>query len=285
MQITGATRFIAHIGYPTSSFRAPLIYNPYFAARAVDCVIVPIGCDAGAFTELVSALSKTTNCIGALVTMPNKILAAKIADRASSAVEICGSANALRFEGDGTVVADMFDGEGFARGLEVKGRAVADASVFLIGAGGVGSAIAAALAARGIAKLRLSDIEQRNAEQLAERLAHHYPTLAVTVGVTDPSGCDIVVNASPLGMEPGDPLPIDATRLSEAMIVGDVVLTEVMTPLLVAAAGRGCRVQTGLEMLFEQIPAYLEFFGLPSATSNELRAIANVEDDASSATR
>ena len=81
-------------------------------------------------------------------------------------------------------------------------------------------------------------------------------------------------NATPLGMKPGDALPLDVTALSSQTFVGDVVLSDADRPLIRAARAAGYRVQPGIDMLYEQIPAYLEFFGFGTATVEELRAVA-----------
>jgi len=141
----------------------------------------------------------------------------------------------------------------------------------------VGSAIAASLARAGVAELGLYDTQARAVAALGDRLAQHYPALRITTGSLDPAGFDIVVNATPLGMRPGDPLPLDASRLSATTFVGEVVMAQEMTPFLTAARGRGCEVQVGKDMLFEQIPAYLEFFGLPTTTADDLRAVARFD--------
>jgi shikimate dehydrogenase len=174
------------------------------------------------------------------------------------------------------LLGDMFDGTGFTRGLKHKGFVCAGARCLVVGAGGVGSAIAASLAAEGVGSIALPDTNDASAAALAARLSRHYPHLPVRVGSNDPAGCDLVVNGTPLGMEPGDPLPIDVTRLAASTFVGEVVMKTEITPLLQAARNRGCRIQIGTDMLFEMIPAYLEFFGFGSATSEELRAVAKV---------
>jgi shikimate dehydrogenase len=145
-----------------------------------------------------------------------------------------------------------------------------------VGAGGVGSAIAASLAAAGVAELTLFDVQAASAQSLAERLAAHYPALMLHTGSNDPADMDLVVNATPLGMNEGDRLPVEVERLSAATFVGEVVMRTEMTAFLSAAQARGCRVQIGSDMLFEQIPAYLEFFGLPSTTAENLRSIARL---------
>jgi shikimate dehydrogenase len=170
----------------------------------------------------------------------------------------------------------MFDGVGFARGVKRKGFGFDGASCLVVGTGGVGSAIAASLAAEGIASLSLFDTNSASAEALAARLRQHYPKLDVHVRSNDPAGYDLVVNGTPLGMRATDALPVDATRLSPGTFVGEVVMKQEITPLLRAAKDRGCRFQVGTDMLFEMIPAYLEFFGFGTATPDELRAVAKV---------
>jgi shikimate dehydrogenase len=111
---------------------------------------------------------------------------------------------------------------------------------------------------------------------LADRLRRHYPDLKVEIGKTDPDGYDIVINATPLGMNENDPLPFDVSHISPSAFAGEVVLSREITPFLAAARARGCGYQVGTDMLFEQIPAYLEFFDLPTTTAEELRAVARL---------
>ena len=153
----------------------------------------------------------------------------------------------------------MFDGDGFVRGFERKGRSIAGARVLVVGAGAVGSAIAASLAAAGPTAMMLSDALEGAAEALASRLQQRYPALDVQTGSRDPAGYDLIVNAIPLGMRDGDPLPFDTDRLAPETFVGEVVMKQEYTPLLKAAAAKGCRVQVGADVLFEMIPASLEF--------------------------
>lgn len=276
MRISGKTSFIAHIGWPTHSFKAPMIYNPYFERAGVDCVVVPMGCRPEHFDTFVRALFTLENITGALITMPHKVAVVELLDEVSPAVRIAGSCNAVKRDAAGRLVGDMFDGEGFVRGLRRKGVPLAGARVLVVGAGGVGSAIAASLAAAGVGTMGLFDARAEAAQALAARLGTHYPAIEVRTGSNDPAGWDVVVNATPLGMNPGDPLPIDMARLSSDTFVGEVVMKQEMTGFLAAAQARGCRFQVGTDMLFEQIPAYLEFFGLPSTTAEVLREVATL---------
>ncbi len=277
MRIDGHTSIIAHVGEPTSSFKAPLIYNPYFASIGLNAAVVPMGVRAGDFASSLPAIFRLTNVHGALVTMPHKIAVVPFLAEASTAVKVAGSCNAVLVRPDGSLKGDMFDGEGFVRGLRRKGARIAGASALVVGAGGVASAIAASLASAGLARLALFDIDRSAMEGLGERLAAHFPALHVTLGVNDATGRDIVVNATPLGMRAGDPLPTDPSRLAPEAFVGEVVMASEVTPFLAAARARGCRTQVGLDMLFEMIPAYLEFFGFPTTTPERLRALADLD--------
>jgi len=276
MRIRGTTALIAHLGFPTQAFQSPLIYNPYFAQAGIDAVVVPMGCRAEHFPSVLAAVFTLTNIRGALITMPHKVAAAALLNQASPAVRIAGSCNAVRRMEDGRLHGDLFDGEGFVRALRRKGCQLAGASALIIGAGGVGSAIAASLAAAHSRAMALFDIHPERARRLADRLASYYPNLEVSSNSNDPAGRDIIVNATPMGTHNDDPLPVDVERIEPGAWVGEVVLTAEMTPLLIAAQARGCRVQVGADMLFEQIPAYLEFFGFPSTTPEHLRQIAQL---------
>ena len=275
--IRGTTSLIAHIGYPTHTFKSPLIYNPYFERAGVDAVVVPMGCRPEHYAGLLRSVFNLTNIRGALITMPHKVSTIALLDEAAPAVKIAGACNAVRRAPDGRLQGDLFDGEGFVRGVRRRGMRLEGARVLVVGCGGVGSAIAASLAAAGVGALALHDARAEAARELRDRLAAHYPALKVATGSNDPTGFDLVANATPLGMNEVDPMPMDVERIAPGAFVGEVVMKEEMTPFLKAAKARGCRFQVGADMLFEQIPAYLEFFGLPPTTPEALRSVARIE--------
>ena len=275
--ISGKTTLIAHLGYPTEAFKAPMIYNPYFEKAGIDAVVMPMGVKPEDYAQVLKALFQLTNIRGALVTMPHKVTTVALLDEVTPTVQIAGSCNAILRRPDGSLLGDMFDGAGFVRGVERKGRPLKGAKALVVGSGGVGSAIAASLAAAGISAIGVFDANSASAESLGERLSEHFPKLKVATGSKDPEGYDVVINATPLGMKEGDPLPIDVARIAPTTFVGEVVMKQEMTPLLRAAKAKGCVVQVGTDMLFEQIPAYLEFFGFGTTTPDELRAVAKIK--------
>ena len=274
--ISGKTTLLAHIGDPTETFKSPMIYNPWFEQKGIDAVVMPMGVKAEDYPQSFASICRFTNLRGALITMPHKVTTVELVDEVTPAVRIAGACNAVLKRDDGTLLGDQFDGAGFVRGVLRKGRQLEGARVLLSGAGGVGSAIAASLAAAGVGELALYDTRAESAESLGRRLREHYPALVVGTGSNDPDGFDVVVNATPVGMKDDDPLPFDVARIAPSCFVGEVVMKSEYTPLLRAARNKGCDVQVGTDMLFEMIPAYLEFFGFGTATADELRRSAAI---------
>jgi shikimate dehydrogenase len=275
--ISGKSTLIAHIGFPTEAFKAPMIYNPWFDKHGIDAVVVPMGVKPEDYAVSLPQIFKFSNIRGALVTMPHKVTTMSLVDEVTPTARVAGACNAILKRPDGTLLGDQFDGAGFVRGVERKGRLFKGARVLVSGTGGVGSAIAASIAAAGAVELMLFDMSEASANALAARLREHYPQMTVATGSKDPAGYDVVVNATPLGMKEGDPLPFDVDRIAPSTFVGEVVMKTEYTPLLQAAKAKGCQVQVGTDMLFEMIPAYLEFFGFGTASPEELRAVAQLK--------
>jgi shikimate dehydrogenase len=277
MLINGHTEVIAHIGFPTHAFKAPLIYNPYFEKQGINALVVPMGCKAEDYPVFLRAIFSLSNIRGALITMPHKVSTLSLVDEVLPAAAIAGACNAVRLGPLGQLQGDMFDGAGFVRGVQRKGFKLEGKRVLVVGSGGVGSAIAASLAAEKIAAISLFDVRTASCDGLGQRLQSEYPQIKVNTGSNDPEGHDLVVNATPLGMNEGDPLPMDVSRIAPETFVGEVVMRQEMTAFLQAAKNRGCQVQVGSDMLFEQIPAYLEFFGLETTTAEVLRSVARLD--------
>jgi shikimate dehydrogenase len=275
--IDGNTTLIAHLGYPTKTFKAPMIFNPYFQEMGINAVVMTMGVTAEDYSQVFPAVFKLTNIRGSLVTMPHKVSTVAFLDEVSTAVKVAGACNAVLRRPDGTLHGDLFDGEGFVRGIQRKGWRVQGARALVVGCGGVGSAIAAALAGAGTANIALYDVDTRRAEGLAARLKRHYAGTGITTGSNTAAGHDIVVNATPLGMNADDPMPIDVGAIAPSTRVADVVMREELTPFLRAVRQHGCEIQVGVDMVFEQVPLYLELFGFPTTTPDKLRTLARIE--------
>ncbi len=203
-----------------------MIYNPWFDKQGIDAVVVPMGVKAEVYPGVFDSIFNLTNIRGALVTMPHKITTMSLVDEVTPTAKIAGACNAVLKRPDGTLLGDQFDGAGFVRGVQRKGRSLDGTRVLVSGCGGVGSAIAASLAAAGVAEMALFDASVDSAEALAGRLRAHYSNLKVTTGSNDPDGFDLVVNATPLGMKEGDPLPFDINRIAPTTFVVPRYLAE-----------------------------------------------------------
>jgi shikimate dehydrogenase len=174
--INGKTTLIPHIGFPTETFKAPLIYNPWFERRGIDAVVMPMACRSEDYAALLRPLFRLGNVLGALITMPHKVTTVAMLDDSSTAVKVCGACNAILKRPDGSLLGDMFDGAGFTRGAKRKGFAFPGKRCLIVGAGGVGSAIAASVAAEDVAALSLFDVDAASAEGLAITRAWTWPS-------------------------------------------------------------------------------------------------------------
>ncbi|WP_309235674.1 shikimate dehydrogenase [Streptomyces sp. TRM64462] len=267
-RISGTTRLYAVLGDPVAQVQAPAMVNPLLAALGRDAVLVPVHAPADRLDEVVRGLQAIGNLDGLLVTVPHKAAVRRFADVLSPAVELSGSANALRREPDGRWHADNFDGAGFVAGLAAAGRRTAGARVVLVGTGGAGCAIAPALLDAGAARLVLHDLDHDRAAALAARLDTRWPgrTVCRAPGApvdadTDADAADMVVNATPLGLRPDDPLPFEPAKLAPGTLVADIIMKPRETALLREAAAQGLPVHPGAPMLERQLDLYRAYFG------------------------
>jgi len=154
----------------------------------------------------------------------------------------------------------MFDGLGCVLGMQWEGSHPANKSILLIGAGGAGRAIAFALASAGARTLTIFDADERRADDLARSVAAATGCKTHS-GAPDPHGCEIVINATPLGMNPDDPMPVNPDELEPGSIVVDIINSPDPTPLCRAARARGCRTLGGRPMHEGQAVHALRFLG------------------------
>jgi shikimate dehydrogenase len=262
LPISGRSLLFPIIGNPVAQVRAPAVFNQLFAQAGIDAVSFGLALPPDQVVAACQALLASPNVGGLLVTVPYKKTLHAIAARLGREAELTGAVNALRRDADGAIHGDLFDGAGFLAGLRAAGHEPAGQRVLLLGAGGAGSAIASALAQAGAGTLAIYDPQQANTRALAAHLQQAFPRVAFEAqAAPDAQGSAIVINASPLGLKPADPLPIDPARLARGTLVCDIIMEPVTTKLLAAARERGLPTHAGRAMLDQQLPAYLRFFG------------------------
>ncbi|MGY8706071.1 shikimate dehydrogenase [Bradyrhizobium sp. 18BD] len=265
----GTTRLYAVVGDPVAQVQAPTMLNQLFSESAIDAVMVPVLARPQDFAKVFEGLKAIGNLDGMLITIPHKFTVCAHLDRISSMVELSGAANVLKRDTDGRWRGENFDGLGFVAGLIRSGLDPQGKTVALVGAGGAGSAIAAALAKVGTARLLLTDVVRETADRLADRLAPRWPGVVNVTDLPQLAEADIAVNATPLGLRREDPLPFDVAQLSPDAAVAEVIMRPHETALLQAAKRRGLKIQHGTHMLTEQLDLYRQFFGFSKRTDSE----------------
>jgi shikimate dehydrogenase len=261
--IDGNTLIFATPGNPVAQVRLPEVMEAVFGALGVNAVWVPMHVDPVGLGVVIQGLRTIRNFRGITVAIPYKPTVGAMLDRLTPRAQASGSVNLVRLDPDGKLLGDIVDGTGFVRGLELRGHAVKGATAWLVGVGGGGSAIAAALAEAGVKRLYMTELNKARATAIHERLAHYYPKVPIQVVDGPPGPVDFAINATPCGLEPDDPMPFDPATLSGETIVCDIIMKPPETRLLQAAQARGMRVHHGHHMLDAQIPMYLEFLGIP----------------------
>ncbi len=205
------------------------------------------------------SLEAMQNLSGLIITIPHKPAAAALADELTPRARQVGAVNLLRREPDGGWLGDIADGIGFTAALAANGQRIEGRTALVVGAGGVGTAIAFALAEAGAASVTVSDLDRGRAEALAARL--QAAGIDGLVGAPRAAGYGLAVNATPLGMKPGDPMPINPDGMDAATIAGEVVMRPPITPWMAAARARGCFAQPGTDLMDYEIAEMAAFFG------------------------
>ncbi len=262
LPITGATRVFCIIGAPVAPLRSPAFFNALFRKARTDAVFVALEFGAADVVRGFDGLRAMRNVQGMVVTMPLKQLILPLVDMLMPTAKLVGAVNTIRREADGRLVGDMFDGKGGVLGLRWNGHEPRGRRVLLVGVGGAGGALAFALAEAGVAALSLADLDAARAQDVAARVRAAMPQCNVRVAAPDPRDHDIVVNATPLGMKPGDPLPVDPARLAPGTIVFDIITNPDPSPLMVAAAARGCPAIGGRHLYEGQAFYATRFLGI-----------------------
>lgn len=261
--IDGQTQLLFIVGSPVAQVKAPQRFNPLFMRRGLNAVMLPMESGADAFDQVVKALMQGRNVHGIIITVPYKFSAVALPDELGADGLACGAINAMVRLPTGRWHGDMFDGQGFVRGLRHGGHAVQGARALIVGAGGAGTAIASALLQAGAASIEVYDEQLTRGKALVHRLSEtasrsRLRTAAVALALPRHS---LVINATPAGTCATDPLPVDLGMLAAGAVVADVVMpSSGQTALLREAAARGHAVVSGHSMLDGQLQALENYF-------------------------
>jgi len=244
--IDGSTRVFALLGDPVAHSLSPAMQNAAFRALGLRAVYVPLRCAADDVPALIQALARAGG--GGNVTVPHKEIAAAAVTRRSELAEAAGACNVFAAD-DGVVVGDNTDVPGL---LDAIAPLEPPAGSWLIaGTGGGARAAALAAAQRGAAVAVCSRSDERRARFEAWARAHG-------VEAAEPAACRVLVNATPLGLHPGDPLPVELNAAPRATVALDLVYAAGETRWVRAMRAAGLRAADGREMLVGQGARALE---------------------------
>jgi shikimate dehydrogenase len=269
-RVRGRTRVAGIIGHPVEHSRSPAIWNAGFSALRLDWVFVAFPAPPGRAAAALDGV-RALGIAGLTVTMPHKADAAEACDRLTATATRLGAVNAVVVR-DGELVGDSTDGEGLVRSLRDEGVDAAGRRCLVLGAGGAARAIALALGDAGATVV----VAARRADAAAVAAALAPGGEAIGLADIDDrlDAVDVVVNATPLGMD-GEPPPFDPGRLRTDQLVVDTVYHPVETPLLAMARARGVRAVNGLGMLVHQAAVSFESFTGEVAPLEVMRAAAH----------
>jgi shikimate dehydrogenase len=257
-RLNGATRVHFIVGDPIAQVKSPGEITRAFEGLGLDAMVMPAHVVPDDLDRWVRGVSLARNVDGIIVTVPHKFACFDLCATRSGRAEFLQAVNVMRRNPDGSWHGDMFDGLGYVAALRDRGCEPAGRDALLVGAGGAGSAIAHALVMEGVRSLAIHDGDPIRRKILVRKLAA-LDRCPVTEGGADPTGRNLVINASPAGMKAGDPLPVEVDRLDPATFVGCVITVPAVSPFIAAARARGCPSSTGMDMFVRVRDRIVEF--------------------------
>ena len=245
--LSGATRVHFIVGDPIAQVKSPAGVTQAFHDAGRNAVCIPAHVAPNDLAGWTKGVSLAQNVDGIIVTVPHKFSCFELCATTSDRAGFLKAVNTLRRNADGTWHGDMFDGMGYVEALKSKGCEPRGQRALLVGAGGAGSAIAYSLMTAGVKELAVHDADVVRRDALVARLAS-LGLGKVSAGSSDPTGFDLCINATPIGMKEGDPHPIDSTKFTAQQFVGCVITAPAVPPMIAAARAKGCNTLTGADM-------------------------------------
>jgi len=247
MAIDAKTRVAALLGYPVSHSFSPAMHNAAFEELGLNCRYVAFEVKPELLGRAVDGV-RALGFVGVNVTVPHKENVIQYLDEVDPEASFIGAVNTVVNQ-EGWLKGYNTDGRGFMRSLEEEGIKPEGKKILIVGSGGAARAVGYYLSGAA-SELSIFDVVREKARALADALSRRGNVRQLGSLDAALKEADIVINATPLGLKEGDPLPFDVSILDEDAIVGDLIYKE--TPLLREAARRGRKTFNGLGMLIWQ---------------------------------
>jgi len=247
MNVSGKTKITGIFGYPIEHTLSPLMHNTAFMNLGLDNCYVPFLVRPDDLSYAVQSI-RALNMLGVNITIPHKENALPLLDKIDKEAAFIGAVNTIT-NVDGKLTGYNTDGRGFMSSLEEEGVSVEGKEVLIVGTGGACRAVSYYLSEKA-AKLSLFDIDRPKAEKLANDLKEIRDNILLLEKIEDAGKPDIILNATPLGMKPDDPSPVDSALITSETVVCDLVYKT--TTLLKEAEKKGAKTINGSGMLLWQ---------------------------------
>ena len=252
MDIKGTTKITGVFGHPVEHTLSPAMHNAAFRHLGLDYCYLPFSVHPGGLKDAVGGI-RALSLRGVNITVPHKEKVMEFLDRIDDEAAFIGAVNTIKND-DGCLTGFNTDGPGFMSSLSEAGIRVSGAKVLMVGSGGAARAVGYYLC-READRVVLYDIDGAKAGALTRHLnaVRNNAVQAVEKDIKDPGfvrDADIIINATPLGLKPEDPSPLDTSLISSGQAVCDFIYKN--TSLLKAASAAGCRTLDGLGMLLWQ---------------------------------
>ncbi len=261
--LNGKTRLFGIVGDPIEQVKSPEIVTYEMQQRGINAILVPIHIAQTDFDTVIPEILRVQNLDGLIFTIPFKARAVQYAHQLGPQAQAIGVINTLVKKSNGSWIGEMFDGLGCVESFKRKNIPLQGQKIMMMGLGGAGSAIAAAIAAEHPRSMRIFDLDPSRCERIQNIIQGISPSIQVDIGSPIVEGMNVLINATPVGMLDDPRVPINVKQLPSSLAVFEIIVKPENTPLLKIARASGCRVITGREMMLGQIKRIVDFFMEP----------------------
>ena len=259
------TKIFGCIADPISHVKAPTLFTSIFKDKKIDAVMIPIHVSQDDLVSVIEALKCIKNFCGLTVTIPHKTSITNLCDKLEPDAKITGAVNWIKFDADRKLVGNNFDGKGFVNGFLKQNYLLKDKTVCLFGAGGAAASIACSLVNEKIKYLKIINRDLKKAQSLNKIINAKFSNVKIDVFSENNyslKDCDVIINATSLGLKKNDKLPFDVRRTSPNSIIADIIMQPEETELLTQAKFLDRSIHYGKYMIESQIDLVGDFFKL-----------------------
>jgi len=258
--VDGKTRLFGIVGDPIVQVKSPEMVTYEMQKRGYHAILIPLHIEQADFERTMPEILRLQNLDGLIFTVPFKARAIQYAQQLGPQAQALGVINTLVKKSDGQWLGEMFDGMGCVESFRRKNIPLKGQRIMMMGLGGAGSAIAAAVAAEHPQSMRIFDLDAARYQRMKAIIQNISPAMHVSVGAPIVEGMDVLINATPVGMLEDTRMPIDVQQLPSSLSVFEIIVKPENTPLLKLALASGCQVIRGREMMQGQISRIVDFF-------------------------